>query len=330
VIRYFSGNNPLNVILLFFAGIFLKLPYFITPVIPTAHSTDGFLYAELLKALQPTGAVLPVIYTIIAYLLLFTQAVTFNGLINGQKLFTSPNYLLALSYILISSIVPEWNVLSPALIINTILVWAWPYMVGLFNHPKPKNVLFNIGFGFALCSFVYFPSIYLLVLLFIALFLFRPFYLTEWLIALLGILTPVYFLLVYFFVWDHWDQVNTIIRPQYFKLPVLHINWRFYVTISLVAFPVVVGFLFSANYSSRLLVQTRKSWSFMMFYLIIALIIPFINSSAGLSNWVLSLIPLSLFYAAFYFYPQNKRLPEILFWLSTGWIVANYIILNSL
>jgi hypothetical protein len=330
VIRYFSGNNPLNVILLFFAGIFLKLPYFITPVIPVAHSTDGFFYVEFLRVLKPAGAVLPVIYTIIAYLLLFTQAVTFNGLINGQKLFTTPNYLLALSYILISSIVPEWNVLSPALIINTILVLVWPYMVGLFNHPKPKHVLFNIGFGFALCSIVYFPSIYLLVLLLIALLLFRPFYLTEWLITLLGVLTPVYFLLVYFFVWDHWDKVNTIIRPQYFKLPILYINWRFWTTIILIVFPVVIGFLLSSKYSVRLLVQTRKSWSFMMFYLIIAIIIPFINSSGGLSNWVLAIVPLSLFYAAFCFYPRNKRLPEIIFWLSTGWIIANYVLLNSL
>lgn len=329
MIRYFSGNNPLNVILLFFAGLFLKLPYFITPVIPAAQKTDGFLYTEFLKALQSTGSVFPVIYTAIAYLLLFTQAVTFNGLINEQKLFPVPNYLVALSYILITSIIPGWNVLSPALIINTILVWAWPHMVGLFNHPKPKNVLFNIGFGFAICSFIYFPSVYLLSLLFIALILFRPFYLTEWLIALLGILTPVYFLLVYFFVWDHWDKVGSIIRPHNLQLPIFYLNWRFWVGLGLVSFPAVIGFLFSLRYSARLLVQIRKSWRFMLFYLIVALFIPFINANSGLGNWVLAVVPLSLFYAAFCYHPRSKRVPEIVFWLSTAWIIANYVILNS-
>ena len=147
MIRFFSGNNPLNVVILFFIGLLIKLPYFITPVIPQTNVTDGFLYIEFLKALQTSGAAVPIIYPIISFVLLFTQAITFNGLVNDQKLFSSPNYLLALSYLVVTSVVPEWNVLSPALIINTILVWAWPRMVGLYNHPKPKTVLFNIGFG---------------------------------------------------------------------------------------------------------------------------------------------------------------------------------------
>lgn len=329
MIRFFSGNNPLNVIILFFLGLLIKLPYFITPVIPKPDVTDGFLYIELLQTLQQSGAVFPVLYSIIAYMLLFTQAITFNGLVNDQKLFATPNYLLALSYLVITSVMPEWNVLSPALIINTILVWAWPRMVGLYNHPKPKTVLFNIGFGFGLCSFFYFPSAYLLLLLIVALILFRPFYLTEWLIAILGILTPFYFLLVYFFVWDKWAMVKAVVPAQYLRLPDVSFNWEFWVKFSLVVFPLVVGLLMSRSHSSRLLVQTRKSWNFMIFYLIISLFIPFINSFQGLTHWVLAVVPISLFHAAFYFHPKKKTFPELIFWLSLIWIIANYVILNS-
>jgi hypothetical protein len=329
VIRFFSGNNPLNVVILFFIGLLIKLPYFITPVIPQPNATDGFLYIELLKALQTTGAAAPVIYPILSFILLFTQAITFNGLVNDQKLFASPNYLLALSYLVITSVVPEWNVLSPALIINTILVWAWPRMVGLYNHPKPKTVLFNIGFGFGICSFFYFPSAYLLLLLIVALLLFRPFYLTEWLVAVLGILAPFYFLLVYFFVWDRWYMVKSVIPTQYLRLPDLLFDGQFWVTFSLVVFPLLIGLIMSARYSSRLLVQIRKSWNFMVFYLIIALFIPFVNSFQGLSHWILAVVPISLFHAAFYVYPKSKRFPELIFWLSLVWIVANYALLNS-
>ena len=329
MIRFFSGNNPLNVLILFFIGLLIKLPYFITPVIPQTNVTDGFLYIELLKALQTTGAAVPIIYPIISFVLLFTQAITFNGLVNDQKLFSSPNYLLALSYLVITSVVPEWNVLSPALIINTILVWAWPRMVGLYNHPKPKTILFNIGFGFGICSFFYFPSVYLLLLLIVALILFRPFYLTEWLVAVLGILTPFYFLLVYFFVWDRWHMVEAVVPAQYLRLPDVLFDWQFWVTFSLVVFPLVIGLLMSSRYSSRLLVQIRKSWNFMIFYLIIALFIPFVNSFQGLTHWILAVVPISLFQAAFYFYPKNKRFPELIFWLSLIWIVANYALLNS-
>ena len=329
MIRFFSGNNPLNVVILFFIGLLIKLPYFITPVIPQTNVTDGFLYIELLKALQLSGAAVPIIYPILSFVLLFTQAITFNGLVNDQKLFSSPNYLLALSYLVVTSVVPEWNVLSPALIINTILVWAWPRMVGLYNHPKPKTSLFNIGFGFGICSFFYFPSVYLLLLLIVALILFRPFYLTEWLVAFLGILAPFYFLLVYFFVWDRWYMVKAVVPSQYLRLPDVLFNWQFWVTFSLVFFPLFIGLLMSSRYSSRLLVQIRKSWNFMIFYLIIALFIPFVNSFQGLTHWILAVVPISLFQAAFYFYPKNKRFPELIFWFSLIWIVANYALLNS-
>ncbi len=329
MVRFFSGNNPLNVIILFFLGILIKLPYFISPVIPQPGETDGFLYIELLKALQQTGAAFPVVYPILAYLLLFTQAITFNGLINDQKLFSSPNYLLALSYIVITSIVPEWNVLSPVLIINSILVWAWPRMVGLYNHPSPKTVLFNIGFGFGVTSFFYFPSVYLLLLLIVALILFRPFYIAEWLVAILGILTPFYFLLVYFFVWDHWEMAGSLIPKQSLRLPAVVFDWKFWVEFSLVFLPLLIGVLMSLRFNARMLVQVRKSWNYMFFYLIIALFIPFINSYAGLTHWVLAVVPVSLFHAAFYFHPKKKKFPELFFWMSLIWIIANYAVLNS-
>ncbi len=328
MIRYFSGNNPLNVILLFFTGILIRLPHFITPVIPQPVKTDGLLYIQLMKALQPAGAVFPVIYPLIAYVLLFTQAVTFNGLINNQKLFPTPNYLLALTYLLVTSVVPQWNVLSPVLIINTVLVWAWPGMVGLFNSAKPKSVLFNIGFGFAVCSFFYTPSVYLLLLLFVALILFRPFYLTEWLIAILGVLTPYYFLLIYLFVWNKWKLVYQLVQPQSFRLPQQKFDWIFWTQLCFVGLPLIIGFLMSLRLAARMLVQIRKSWRFMMFYLVIALLIPFINCYNGLSNWILAAVPVSLFHAVFYYYPRKKRFPEIIFWLTIAWIIANYLLLN--
>lgn len=328
VIRFFSGNNPLNVIILFFLGILIRLPYFISPVIPQSAETDGILYGLLIKALHPTGVVFPFIYPVIVYLLVFTQAIMFNGLINDQKLFNSPNYLLALCYLVISSIVPEWNVLSPVLIINTVLVWAWPGMVGLYHQSNPKTVLFNIGFGFGLAAFFYFPSVYLLLLLIVALLLFRPFYIAEWLIAILGILTPFYFLLVYLFVWDHWDLTAKVIPYQTLKLPTITFGWQFWVEVGLIILPLLAGLLVSYNSSARMLVQTRKSWNFMIFYLIIALLIPFVNSYAGITHWMLAVIPISLFHASFGFNLKKKTFPELFFWLSLMWIVTNYVVLN--
>lgn len=307
-----------------FLGILLKLPYFLMPVIPQAATTDGFLYIQFLKWLQVPGSAAPVIYPVIAYILLFTQAVTFNGLINDLKLFPSPNYLIGFAYLLITSIIPGWNTLSPALIINSIMVAILPSMIGLYHNQKPKGLLFNIGFGFGICSFIYFPSVYLIMLLIIALALFRPVQITEWLVTIVGLLTPFYFLLVYFFVWDQWKQVYNIIPKHRLFLPHIQYNWQFWLSISLLLFPLLVGLLLSLNYSSRMVAHIRKSWNLMVWYLGVALFIPFINNNAGLGHFIMAAVPMSIFIAAFYFYPRKKAFFEFIIWLSIAWIGWQY------
>lgn len=305
-------------------GILLKLPFFLQPVVPQYEDGDGFLYVSLLQALQPAGAVFPWLYPILSFLLLFIQAVTFNGLINNQKLFPQQHLLPAFSFILITSIVPDWNILSPGLIINTILVWAWPRMVGLYQNTHPKQNLFNLGFGFGICSFIYFPAVYYLALLIVALAIYRPFYISEWLVTLVGLLTPFYFVLVYFFVWDQWQLAHTLIPAHYLRLPQISFNSDFWITVVLIVLPFILGLLMSARFVGRMLVHARKSWSFMLVYLVISLLLPFVNSQGGLLHFVLAAVPISFFHAGFYSAPRKKWFPELFVWLSIAWVVINY------
>ena len=145
---------------------------------------------------------MPVIYPIITYVLLFTQALTFNNLINDQRLMQRPNYLPAMSYLLITSMFSEWNVLSAPLVINTLLIWVWARMSNLYSSHNPKSTLFNIGMVIGLSTFFYFPSLAFSLLIVFALIVTRPFSLAEWIIAIMGIITPYYFLFAYLFLFN--------------------------------------------------------------------------------------------------------------------------------
>ncbi len=186
----FKSNNSYNNFLLFLYGVLLKLPLFLHPKIPQPQQIDGFLYKALLKWLQPFGNGLPVIYAVIAFLLLFTQAISFNKLVNDQRIMQRPNYLTGMSYLLITSLFLEWNMLSSPLIINTLLIWVWAKMSGLHNNPRPKTALFNIGVAIGLSTFFYFPSLAFAALIIFGLAITRPFKMAEWLLALFGIITP--------------------------------------------------------------------------------------------------------------------------------------------
>jgi hypothetical protein len=312
-------------LVLLFLGVVLKLPYFFSPQIPAVNKSDGFLYLQLMQWLQAPGIAFPYIYPLIAYLLLFTQAVALNSFANDNRLFPNPQFLTGFAYLLLSSIIPEWNTLTPILIINTIVIGVLPMVTGLYHNQNVKNSLFNIGFGLGVCSFIYFPSIYLILLLIIALAIFRPIQITEWMVTITGVITPFYFLLVYFFVWDDWKRIKQMVPSHQLRIPSIHYNWQSWVMMGLIILPAFIGLLIVNKYAARQVVQGRKNWSFLLYFVFIALLIPFINNYGNLHYFILALVPLSIFTAGFYTFPSQKRIMEYSVWLSFGWIVWQYI-----
>jgi Predicted membrane protein len=310
VVGIFKANNPFNTFLLFLYGLLLKLTWFIHPHIPIVQKTDGFLFRELLIKLENTGSHFPVIYPAITYLLLFTQAVTFNKLINDQKMMQRPNYLPGMSYLLITSMFSEWNILTAPLVINTLLIWVWARMSTLYSSTKPKSTLFNIGMMIGVSTFFYFPSLAFVLLIVFALIVSRPFILAEWIISILGIVTPYYFLFSYLFLTD---KLNGYRLPQFeISHPMFHQNYWEFVGIGLIILTFLIGLYFvQANFRKQL-VQVRKRWSLLLLYLIVAVFVPFINATHTFEYWILTAIPLSAYVASGFLYPVKRWLPIVL------------------
>lgn len=316
----FKANNPINTFLLLLYAVVLKLPMFLNPLKPQPQQTDGFLYKELLRQLEPVGKNLPAVYSIIAFFLLFTQAITFNQLANGQKLMPRPNYLTAMSYLLITSLFREWNMLSAPLIVSSLMVWVWARMSSLNNTGKVSAVLFNTGIVIGIATFFYFPSVAFGALIMFGLVILRPFNPAEWIVSLLGILTPYYFLLSYVFLTDKWQRYKAPGISA--SLPKFYDNAWALGGIIIVLFTTLVGFYFIRKNFLRQLVQTRKSWNLVFLYFIIAFFIPFINAAHSFDYWILCAIPLSAAAGTAFFYPEVKWFPRLLHWLMVAFVIA--------
>ena len=316
----FKSNNPYNTFLLLVYGLLLKLPMFIHPVTPTLQETDGFLFKALLSQLSGVGKSLPVIYPLITFLLLFTQAITFNTMVNDQRLMQKSNYLTAMGYLLITSLFSEWNILSAPLIINTLLIWVWSRMSKLHNDQHAKTSLFNIGIAIGLCSFFYFPSLSFAALIVFGLLVTRPFDMSEWVVALLGIIAPYYFLLAYVFLTDKWQGYRlpgvAVTFPHFYES-----RWAL-AAIIIVLFTCIIGVFFIQQNFRRQLVQARKSWNLIFLYLVIALFIPFINATHSFVYWILGAVPIAAIAAAGFLYPTKKWFPLILHWLIVAFVIA--------
>ena len=317
----FKTNNPVNILVLLVYAFVLKWHSFVYPHIPLPQATDGFLYLKFLNFLSPAGQSIPVIYPLIVLVLTLTQAITFNNLVNNEKLLPKPNYLPAMAYLLITALFPEWWQLSSALIINSLLVWIWAMLSRLFNHPRPKTQVFNAGMVAGLASFLYFPAIGFALLIFFALITLRPFHLSEWLVAILGLLTPYYFLFAILFLGNTWNPLTylpsvSVSFPQ-FQQDV----WAWGAIVLLIIPFLISGFYIQGNIL-RMLIQVRKSWSLMLFYLLITLLIPFINFTSTFEYWILCALPFAAFHGYTFFYAPKKWLPVTLHWLMVAFILA--------
>jgi len=301
-------------------GLLLKLHWFISPQIPIIQKSDGFLYNKILASCKPLLDGYPVSYSLITYLLLYTQAISFNDLLNNRRVMQKPNYFAGMSYLLVTSFFAEWNILSAPLVINTLLIWVWAKMSNLNNNPNAKATLYNIGMVIGITTFFYFPSLAFALLIIFALVITRPPRIAEWLIAILGIATPWYLLFATLFLTNklYSFQVPGIEVKNYFLRSQTTAQ---YIGLFLIAITAVVGGIFVQLNLRRQIVQVRKNWGFMLLYLIVALFIPFINTSYNFQYWILATVPISAFIACFFFYPTKKWITASIHWLMVAFAI---------
>ena len=308
----FKANNPYNNFLLLVYGLLLKLPMFIHPHVPKAQQLDGFLYKSFLNWMKPAADNFHIIYSLIAFFLLYLQALTLNSLVNTQRLMQKPNYLTGMSYLLFTSLFTDWYYLSSPLIINTLLIFVLSKLCNLNNNNSPKTSLFNIGIITGFATFFYFPSIAFALLIIVGLGITRPFRLPEWLMALFGILTPYYFLAAWIFLNDSWKGYHfpgvSVTVPAFVQT-----SWAIAAVI-IITFIILIGIYFIQGNKRRQLLQSRKSWNLIYLYLVVAIFIPFLSASKSFDYWILTAVPIACIAGAAFLYPEKKWFAISMHW----------------
>ncbi len=317
----FKQKNPANIFILLVFGVLIKWPVFTHPHIPAGQPGDNILFREILIFLDRWGKTTPLIYPVLAYGLLLLQALMLTGFINRQRMMSRPNYFPGMAYILITSLLPEWNYFTAPLLVNTILVWALSRLFRIYNQPQALGSIYNIGLSLGIASFLFFPSLSFIIWILLAIAIMRPFRLNEWLICILGLTTPFYFYAVYLIITGTWNWAT--LWP-YFTVGLPRVAQSAWLAGS--AFLLVVPFLSGGYYVQeslrRILIQVRKGWSLLLLYLLGALFIPFINSSHSFENWIMAAIPLAAFHACTYLYSSLRIFPLLLFWITVAFILG--------
>jgi hypothetical protein len=262
-------------------GLVLKFGMLLHPMPPLRQPDDHFVYIWLLNFLAPLSLP-PIIYSLIAFILLYTQAVVFNRICSEQKMMAKPNYLAGMAYLLITSLFIEWNHFSAPLLINSLLIWIFYRVSVLYNASKPGAAVFNVGLIMGIVTLMYQPAIVFSLFLLMSLFIMRPLRVREWLIGLLGLTTPYYFLAILLYLNNQWDWKK--LQPNIsFNLPAMPTSGMVTVSITLLILPFIIGGFYVQNNLTKMLIQVRKSWSLLLVFLIVSMLI--IMANGGNNNW---------------------------------------------
>lgn len=321
MIGLFKQKNAVNIFILLVFAVFIKLPMFLHPHAVIVKPGDSILYKASIDLISPFSKNNPVIYPVLAFVFLFVQAIMLTRFMNVQRMIHQQSYLPGMAYLLITSLLPEWNYFSAPLMVNTVLLFVLSALFKTYNQPDVKGPVFNIGLALGIVSFLFFPAVSFLIWILFALAVMRPFRLNEWLLCILGFTTPFYFYAIYLFITDQWSSEALL---PYFSIGMPSVRQSIWLAggAFLIVLPFLAGGYLVQDSLRRMLIQVRKGWSLLLLFLLGAFFIPFVNSGDNFENWVLTAIPFAAFHASTYMYSSFRIFPMAIFWLSVVFVLA--------
>lgn len=325
--RLFRNYGPFSVLVLIIFAFLAKLQALSHPVAPTPLP-DHIFFASLLRLLDEIFEAGAFGYTLLAVINLVGQALFLNYIAVRHRLFVRNSYFPAYTYILLSSLNPSLNYFSEPLLINWLLLIALNIMLTLSQTTHPRKQIFNAGFVLCLPVLVQFPAIGFLLLFIASLILLRSFNFGEWVVGLMGYLTPVYFFVCILFLTDNFHLIPRL--PELgFSVP-KNYDHPLYRTGSIVGQSILalVGIIAIQQLLPKVTISIRRSWLLVVFYFIVSLLVTFVAVSAVNAEWLIVLPSLSLVIAQAFCLEKTKRFSNFVFYFSLALLIFCQLTLN--
>lgn len=290
----FRSNNPLLIllylllILLLRAGLLLSQPD--SPnILMSPEPLTQFVYNNL-KYIPIRFDILQLVLGLLLQLL---QAIHLNHILSENKILPRRNYVAGMVFILFTSLLPEYAYPGPAMLSLSVYILISGWLFSLFKSDKPYARIYNIGFLASANLFVYFPSALFLLYVMIGLLIMRPFILREWILLILGLISPLYLA----FSWNYLSDSSVgLIQPGQIQAAGMQLPERLGQWIVLLNYLILTGlsvvFLPASLFGG--LIQVRKFAGLMFSFLLLVLLAFFLRQESSYTHLVLLSLPLSV------------------------------------
>lgn len=315
LLRIFRNNSPFTVLILFLIVLLVRVKALIHPQVPLPVA-GYFMYNYVLKGLNLLFAESRFAWTMMALVSIFLQALYIKNITSRHKLFPRYTYIPAYVYIILTSIDAEFGYFGVTVIINWFLLGAMDLMFSFTQTTQPRKSLYNAGFLLAMAAIFQFSMLSFFLLLLVGMVMFRPFNLGEWSVALMGYLTPLYFLVSCLFLTDrlylinYWPHVG-ISLPD-------HISSPFHLIITISGLLILSGAgTFAMRQNVPLTnIYVRRDWTAVSYYLFISMLVAFITDETVKTAWLIIMPALSIIISHAFLLEKNKWFSNFIFYFS--------------
>lgn len=314
MIQIFRSHNPINifwlVVLLFLMriGLVFHLPQ-------NLDASFTGLFSRLLitfpaKTFTPSGNLF------YASIIVLIQALWFNYIVNNHNLLGKPSFLPALLFITVSGLFQSFYTLSAPLLCNFLMMWILQKIFELYKTEEATSTAYDLGLIVGIGTLIYFPFITLFLAIWIGLLIFRSFNWHEWMSGLMGFLTILFFLSVYYYCTNQTIAFQSLTLSFKAQIPVFDIShpYHYLVLVPLIFIFILALFRLQNNFLKSM-VMVRKTFQSLLFIILLIAAATFIKTDFTFNHFLLGAMPIATLSAYYFLYATRKWFYESLYLL---------------
>ncbi|MDR1761475.1 MAG: hypothetical protein LBR55_03395 [Bacteroidales bacterium] len=315
IYTFLQRNFITAVILLLLIAVALWLPYSINPVMDM-HVYDSYpmpLYKPLLQIFQYN----PYIGLLLQFACIGFSIFVLSNINSQFRLIEKRSSFYISLGILFAVLFPEYQQFNPMMFAGMLVLLGFFSLFKLYKNEYNLRYVYEAGLLFSTAGLIYINVYFLTLIVFCAIIILIPFNWRQWVSAIFGIATPLFFIFSWILVFNKFDyflfilQHNTIFVHNVSKSlsTFSYLNMIIIVFFALL-FCISIGFVFFGNTVKKIVIH--KYYALLLLFFVFAALCYIAIPWVGVDIFYFCILPAIFFIANYITNLRSRWLPDVL------------------
>ncbi len=305
IANFFNQTKPINFLLLSILVFFI---YLVALINVDSAPLNFFFFAK------------NSLFIFLAILSVFV----INFIIRKNAL-TEDNSFAILFYILMSSYFPNSYINDGLFISNFILLFAFRRIYSLRSSIETKEKIFDSAFWIGIASLFYVWSLFYLLLVYAAILIFRK---TEWrnfVVPILGVLTPVFLSYTYLLAFDDLERFNNLWKLSFDLNFQAYNSYHYMIPLALIGILSIIAIVPTTKRSLLAKIDFKATWTLLIAHILISVIVVMFAPEKNGAELIFLFFPLSVLFANYVQVINRYWVKELIIYIFILMILNNLI-----